>query len=295
MTIALHAHELTKRYHKQPALNAISADFQTGHVTGLIGPNGAGKTTLLKLAVGLIEPDAGVLEVFGWSPCEQPGLVLPRVGYVAQDRPMYGRFTVLETLRIGRELNPRWDDHAVTGRLVKHGIDLNQQIRRLSGGQQAQVSLALAIGKRPELLLLDEPAANLDPLARREFLTELLTAASVHGITIVLSSHIVADVERICDHLVILSHGRVQVTGPIRAFLDSHRVLTGPRIDPDLAAQDPTVVRAEHSERESTLLVRLDDAIPPPSWRVEEPALEDLILAYMERPGPNRGAKSSNS
>jgi ABC-2 type transport system ATP-binding protein len=161
---------------------------------------------------------------------------------------------------------------------------LDRQIRKLSGGQQAQVSLALALGKRPDLLLLDEPASNLDPLARREFLRELVDTVAAEGITVVLSSHLIADVERICDYLVILSKGHVQVAGGIDELLEAHRVLVGPRLDPSIVAEDPTVVKAEHTERESALLVRTDGRMPPPSWRVEQPGLEDLVLAYLENP-----------
>jgi ABC-2 type transport system ATP-binding protein len=235
--------------------------------------------------MGLLEPDHGRIEVLGWSPTAQPTLVLARAGYVAQDRPLYPRFTARDILRLGRELNPRWDDRAARERLVRHDIPLDRQVRKLSGGQQAQVSLALALGKRPDLLLLDEPAANLDPLARREFLRELVDTVAAEGITVVLSSHLIADVERICDYLVILSRGHVQVAGGIDELLEGHRVLVGPRLDPSTVARDPTVVKAEHTERESALLVRTDGRIPPTPWRVEQPGLEDLVLAYLENPG----------
>lgn len=252
----------------------------------MIGPNGAGKTTLLKLSVGLLAPDSGRVEVLGWSPAEQPLLVLSRVGYVAQDRPLYQRFTVSDTLRMGRELNPRWDDKAARERIVRHDIPLDRQIRQLSGGQQAQVSLALALGKRPELLLLDEPASNLDPLARREFLAELVDAVAADGITVVLSSHMMADVERVCDYLVILSKGRVQVAGDIDALLQSHRLIVGPRVDPATVARDPSVIKAEHTARESALLVRTEGTtLPSPAWRVESLSLEELVIAYLENPG----------
>jgi ABC-2 type transport system ATP-binding protein len=199
MKPALETTGLGKRYRQLWALRECCMHIPAGRITGLIGPNGAGKTTLLKLAMGLLAPDAGRIEVFGWSPLEQPTLVLARVAYVAQDRPLYQRFTVTDVLRMGRELNPKWDANAARERLVKRDIPLTQQIRKLSGGQQAQVSLALALGKRPELLLLDEPASNLDPLARRAFLRELVDAVAAEGITVVLSSHHIADVERGCD------------------------------------------------------------------------------------------------
>jgi ABC-2 type transport system ATP-binding protein len=281
---AIETTALGKRYHNFWALSDCYMQIPPGRITGLIGPNGAGKTTLLKLAMGLLSPNAGQVQVLGWSPTAQPALVLSRVGYVAQDRPLYPRFTAAETLRLGHELNPKWDDAAARERLAKHGIPLDQQTRKLSGGQQAQVSLALALGKRPELLLLDEPAANLDPVARREFLRELVDAVAAEGLTVVLSSHLIADVERICDYLVILSKGQVQVAGDIDDLLAQHRVLVGPRLDPTVVSADPTIIKAEHTERESALLVRTDGKTPPPSWRVEQPALEDLVIAYMENP-----------
>jgi ABC-2 type transport system ATP-binding protein len=284
MRPAIETSGLGKHYRDCWALADCCVQIPVARITGLIGPNGAGKTTLLKLAMGLLRPDKGRIEVLGWSPSSQPTLVLARVGYVAQDRPLYPRFTAKDALRLGRELNPKWDEHSAYDRLTRHDIPLDRQIRKLSGGQQAQVSLALALGKRPDLLLLDEPAANLDPMARRAFLTELVDAVATDGITVVLSSHLIADVERICDYLVILSGGHVQVAGGIDELLEGHRVLIGPRLDPTAVADDPTVVKAEHTERESALLVRTDGRVPSPAWRIEQPGLEDLVLAYLENP-----------
>jgi ABC-2 type transport system ATP-binding protein len=284
MRSAIEATGLGKRYRSMWALRDCCVNIPAGRITGLIGPNGAGKTTLLKLAIGLLTPDAGEIQVLGWSPITQPALVLARVGYVAQDRPLYPRFTASDMLRMGHEMNPKWDDGAARDRLIKRDIPLDQQIRKLSGGQQAQVSLALALGKRPDLLLLDEPASNLDPLARREFLRELVDAVATEGISVVLSSHSIADVERVCDYLVILARGRVQVAGDIDSLLAGHRVLVGPRVDADAVALDPTVVKAAHTERETALLVRTDGKVPPAQWRAEQPALEDLVLAYLENP-----------
>jgi ABC-2 type transport system ATP-binding protein len=286
--VAIEATALGKRYRNLWALRDCCLQVPAGRITALVGPNGAGKTTFLKLALGVLPPDSGTIQTFGWSPIGQPLLVLARVGYVPQDRPLYQRFSVSDTLRMGRELNPRWDHRAARDRLLKHGIPLDRQIRKLSGGQQAQVSLALALGKRPELLLLDEPASNLDPLARREFLTELVDAVASDGITVVLSSHLIADVERVCDYLVIISEGRVQLVGEIDSLLEDHKVLVGPRIDPEASAGDPTVIKAQHTDRETALLVRTNGRTPPPAWRVEPVTLEELVLAYLA----NRAAGS---
>lgn len=284
MRPAIEATALGKRYGRTWALRDCCLRVPTARITALIGPNGAGKTTLLNLAIGILAPDAGGIETLGWSPRRQPALVLGRVGYVPQDRPLYARFTVADTLNMGRALNPKWDEHGARERIRKRDIPLDRPIRRLSGGQRAQVSLALALGKRPELLLLDEPASSLDPLARRDFLVELVDAVAADGTTVVLSSHAIADVERVCDHLVILSEGHVQLAGDIDTIREGHRVIIGPRIDPAVASTDLTVISAQHSERESALLVRRDHPVAPTGWRVQEPSLEELVLAYLANP-----------
>ncbi len=281
MSAALEATGLGKRYRNGWALRDCSLRIPAGRMVALVGPNGAGKTTLLHLAIGLLSPTAGEVNVFGWSPRQHPILVLSRVGFVGQDRPLYRRFTVSEMLRLGRELNPRWDQAAVEARLGRLSIPLDRQIGRLSGGQAAQVALALALGKRADLLLLDEPVVNLDPLARREFLRELVDAVASDGLSAVLSSHIIADLERVCDYLVILANGRVQVMGDIDDLLASHKLLVGPRVDPATVAQDASVVEAKHTELESALLVRTNGRTPPQHWRVNAVSLEELVLAYL--------------
>jgi ABC-2 type transport system ATP-binding protein len=284
MTSAIRTTALGKRYGRHWALSDCSLQVPEGRITALVGPNGAGKTTLLKLAIGLLAPSVGEIEVLGRSPHRETALVLARVGYVPQERPLYPRFTVSDVLRMGRELNSRWDDAGARERLVKRDIPLDRQVRRLSGGEQAQLSLALALGKRPDLLLLDEPASSLDPLARRALLTELVEAVAADGTTVLLSSHLIADVERVCDHLVILSRGRVQLAGDIDTLREEHQMIVGPRMDPAAAAADPTVVSAHHADRESALLVRCPGKVPPDGWRTEPLSLEDLVLAYLENP-----------
>ena len=185
-------------------------------MAALVGPNGAGKTTLLHLSMGLLEPTAGSVQIFGLSPTAQAGEALPRLGFVAQDHPLYKGFTVEELLTLGRKLNPRWDDALARARMQKLGIPLNRRAGKLSGGQQAQVALVLALAKRPDLLLLDEPLASLDPLARREFLRTLMDAVAETGLTVLLSSHIIGDLERVCDYLVILSASQVQLAGDMQ-------------------------------------------------------------------------------
>src|ERR1700720_2143012 len=238
MTVAIRSARLGKQYRSGWALRDCNLQIPAGRICALVGPNGAGKTTLLRLALGLLKPTAGEVSVFGWSPTTNPTLVLARVGFVPQDRPLYRRFTVDEMLHLGLSLNPRWDQATAEDRLRRLDIPLNRQLGQLSGGQQAQVSLSLALGKRPDLLLLDEPVSNLDPRARREFLRELVEVVAADGLTVVLSSHVVAELERVCDHLVILNGGRVQVMGEIEDLVALHKLLIAPRLDPAGAPGD---------------------------------------------------------
>jgi ABC-2 type transport system ATP-binding protein len=285
MNAALETHGLGKRYGARWALHDCTLTIPEGSVTALVGPNGAGKTTLLHLAVGLSRPSAGDARILGWSAREQPSLVLPRVGFVAQDHPLYRSFTLADTLKLGRKLNPRWDDAFARSRLKALDLEPRQRIGTLSGGQQAQVALTLALAKRPDLLLLDEPMAALDPLARRDFLRSLMEAAADGGLTVVLSSHIVADLERVCDHLVVLSRGGVQLTGEIEEIVRSHRVLTGPRGDAEEIERVGAVIEERHTERQTTLMVRANGHIYDARWQVSEVGLEDILLGYLGRTG----------
>jgi len=278
---ALETEGLGKRYGSKWALRECAIEIPSGSVTALVGPNGAGKTTLLQLAVGLVRPSAGSVRVLGRSPRADASDVLPRVGFVAQDHPLHRGFTVAETLKLGRKLNPSWDETVARERVERLRLPLRQKIAKLSGGQQAQVALTLALAKRPELLLLDEPVASLDPLARREFLQSVMEAVAETGMTVLLSSHIVADLQRVCDHLVILSHGHTQLVGPIEEILSSHRVLTGPRADPETVARLHQVIRESHTERQSNLLVNANGHVYDACWEVHEVDLEEIVLAYL--------------
>ncbi len=288
--IALHADGLGKRYGSKWALRDCALEVPSGSVTALVGPNGAGKTTLLQLAVGLSEPSAGSIRVLGYSPREDAGSMLARIAFVAQEHPLYRNLTVGETMTFGRKLNPSWNDEIALGRLERLDLPLGQKVGRLSGGQQAQVALTLALAKRPELLILDEPVASLDPLARREFLQSVMEAVAETGLTVVLSSHIVTDLERVCDHLVILSAGRTQLVGQIDEILSSHRLLTGPRADRPTIARAHNVIRESHSERQTTLLVRSNGHLYDSSWQQFDVDLEEIVLAYLgQRPDKPRG------
>jgi len=278
---ALLTEGLGKRYGSNWALRGCDLEIPPGSVTALVGPNGAGKTTLLQLAVGLSAPSAGGLRVLGHSPRDEASAVLPRLGFVAQEHPLYRGFTIRETLELGRRLNPRWDAGLAAERIDRLGLPPKQKVGKLSGGQQAQVALTLALAKRPELLLLDEPVASLDPLARREFLQSVMEVVAETGMTVVLSSHIVADLERVCDHLVILSQGRTQLVGSVDEILRGHRLLTGPRAEAAAVAAQHDVIRESHTERQTTLIVRADGHVYDARWQLHELDLEEIVLAYL--------------
>ena len=280
MTVVLEANGLGKRYGHKWALSECTLAIPAGKVVGLVGPNGAGKTTLLQLAVGLLRPDAGSISVLGGHPGTTPGQ-LARVGFVAQDTPTYAGLSIRDHLRFGARMNPGWDQDLAEARIGQLGLYPRQKAGKLSGGQRAQLALTLAVAKRPDLLLLDEPVASLDPLARREFLQGLMEVVAEHDASVILSSHLVADLERVCDYLVVLVDSRVRVAGDIEGLLASHHRLSGPRHDREALPSDQQVISESHTDKQSTLIVRTDAPILDPSWLVEQPDLEDLVLAYM--------------
>jgi ABC-2 type transport system ATP-binding protein len=247
-----------------------------------VGPNGAGKTTMLQLAVGLLAPTSGSITVLGDAPASNPAQ-LGKVGFVAQDTPAYARLSIAQHLDMGAWLNPDWDGEVAIHRVDQLGLDPKQRAGSLSGGQRAQLALTLAIAKQPELLLLDEPVASLDPLARREFLQSLMEVVAEHGVSVVLSSHLVSDLERVCDYLVVLVDSHVQVAGEVSELLASHHRLSGLRRDPSTLPANQEVIEESHTDRQSTLLVRTEDPILDPNWTVIPITLEDLVLAYMSQ------------
>ncbi|MEN3361337.1 MAG: type transport system ATP-binding protein [Mycobacteriales bacterium] len=275
------ARGLGKRYRRRWALSDCTLAVPAGRVVGLVGPNGAGKTTLLRLAVGLLAPSAGTVEVLGRPPARSPA-ELGRVAFVAQDTPTYANLSVADHLRLGGWLNVRWDRGLAERRIGQLGLDLRQRAGQLSGGQRAQLALTLAVAKRPDLLVLDEPVASLDPLARRDFLRGISDVAAEHGVGVVLSSHLVADLERVCDFVIVLVASRVRVAGAIEELLATHRRLTGPRHQ---SIADGQIIEARHTDEHSTLLVRADGPIGDPRWTVEPVSLEDVVLAYMGTEG----------
>lgn len=280
MSTAIDAQGLGKRYGRTWALRDCSLRLPAGRVTALVGPNGAGKSTLLHLAVGLLRPDTGSVWVLGEKPADNPAL-LSHVGFVAQDTPLYAELSAAALIIMGEKLNRRWDSRLCRDRLQRLNIPLERPVAKLSGGQRAQVALALALAKRPRLLLLDEPVASLDPLARREFLQALMGAVAEDGTTVLLSSHLLGDLERVCDYLIVLRAGRVQVIGGVEELLAEHKVLIGPRRDGTVIEGPGAVIEQSHTSKQSTLLVRTTGTITDSTWTVQDVTLEDLVLAYL--------------
>ena len=285
---------LGKRYGAAWALRECTLAIPAGHVAALVGPNGAGKTTLLNLAVGLAEPSAGSITVLGGKPAgSRPAL--DGIAFVAQDTPVYRNLPAADMLHLTASLNHHFDQPYARARLSELGIPLKRKAGRLSGGQQAQLALTLALARRPRLLVLDEPVAMLDPVARHDFLATVLTAAADDGVSVVLSSHVLTELERVADYLILLARGRVQVAGEVDGLLASHRVLTGPAAEAGRYDGQP-VLRARAGGSQAHLLVRAsaDDPVPP-GWEAHPVGLEELVLAYLRAPdaaalpGPARG------
>jgi ABC-2 type transport system ATP-binding protein len=275
---------LGKRYGGTWALRECTLAIPAGHVAALAGPNGAGKTTLLNLAVGLTVPTVGGVTVLGGRPAGSPA-ALDGIAFVAQDTPLYKNLAATDMLHLTRNLNRRFDQPYAETRLAELGIPLNRKAGRLSGGQQAQLALTLALARRPVLLVLDEPVAMLDPVARHDFMATVLTAAAADGVSVLLSSHVLAELERVAGYLILLSRGRVQVAGQIEELLAGHRLLTGPAAEAGTYAGRP-VVHVSRAEAEAHLLVRAaaDDPVPP-GWQAHPVGLEELALAYLREPG----------
>ena len=292
MSAVIRAQGLGMRYGRRWALSDCTLDLPAGRVVGLVGPNGAGKTTLLNLAVGMLTPTSGTIEVLGGRPAADPAQ-LAKVGFVAQETPTYAGLSVEDHLRFGARLNPGWDDALARRRIERLGLDLTQRAGRLSGGQRAQLALTLGVAKRPELLILDEPVASLDPLARREFLQDLMESVAEHELSVVLSSHLVSDLERVCDHLIVLVASRVRLAGDVDTLLATHHRLTGARRDPATLPADQHVISASHTDRQTTLLVRTDAPIHDPAWTVGQLSFEDLVLAYMGQTAADHDHRST--
>ena len=281
-SLVLQADGLSKNYGRRRALSDCTLSIPPGHVVGLVGPNGAGKTTLLQIAAGMLLPTSGTVEVLGGRPASG-ATQLAKVGFVAQDTPIYAGLSIADHLRFGAHMNRRWDAQLASDRITKLGLDPSQKAGKLSGGQRAQLALTLAIAKRPDLLILDEPVASLDPLARREFLQGLMAFVAEHGASVILSSHLVSDLERVCDYMIVLVASRVRVAGEVEDLLADHYRLIGARRGPADLPPAVEVIEESHTDRQSTLIVRSSTPIEDPSLTVEQLTLEDLVLAYMSQ------------
>ncbi len=283
---ALRAERLGRRYGHLWGLRDCTLELPAGAIAALVGPNGAGKTTLLEMIIGLIEPTEGEVSVFGVTSRAQVAARLARVGYVAQDHPLYRDFSVADMFRLGRALNPSWDQGLAQARMDALGIPLKRKVKTLSGGQRAQVSLTVALAKRAPLLVLDEPVSSLDPVARLEFMREVMASVVGTGLTVIIASHVVSELERLCDWLIVLTGGRVQIAGPADDLLAAHRLLTVPRATPDAELPGLPVHRTD-SDRHSTVLVRADRArlaaMRRPEWLADPVGFEQLVMAYLQR------------
>lgn len=280
MVYALEARGLGKRFGRRWALRNCSLQIPRERVVGLVGLNGVGKTTLMHMAVGLLKPTEGTIEVLGASTLDTAS-TLPRLGFVSQERSLYRQMTIRDTLTMGKKLNGNWDEALAYALIERLKLSPTQLVGRLSGGQQAQVAVIMALAKKPELLLLDEPFAHVDPLAKREISTILMEMAAEQALTLLISSHSVADLEQICDYLVILGAGQVKVAEEIEQIVREHKLLIGPRESFEGLAKFHTIIQASHVGRQSTALVRTTLPIVDPAWQMQEPSLEDIVLAYL--------------
>jgi ABC-2 type transport system ATP-binding protein len=284
---ALRADRLGRRYGQVWGLRDCTLEVPAGAIAGLVGPNGAGKTTLLEMIIGLLEPTEGQVSVFGAISHAHVAATLARVSYVAQDHPLYREFSVADMFRLGRAMNPSWDQGLAKERMDTLGIPLKRKVKTLSGGQRAQISLTMALAKRAPLLVLDEPVSSLDPVARLEFMRDVMASAADTGLTVIIASHVVSELERLCDWLIVLTGGHVRLAGPVDDLLGAHRLLTVPRATPDAELSGLRIHRTD-SDRHSTVLVRTDPARiaaqDRPGWQADPVGFEQLVMAYLQRP-----------
>ncbi len=279
--LALEATGLGRRYRRKWALKDCTLAVPSGRVTALVGPNGAGKSTLLRIAAGLIPPSTGAMKVLGADLMARPHNSIRRVGYLDQDRPTYSSFKVRELLHFGQSSNPLWNRDLAFENLSRLGVPLDSRVSKLSGGQQAQVALTICLAKMPELLLLDEPAAALDPVAREDLLRLLMNDVAQNGSSVILSTHSLADVSSICDYVIVLSESQVVLANDIDFVMESHRILSSDR---RLSAQFPAgaiVLEERHSVREFSFMARIELPIMDSRWLIESPTLDEIVMAYL--------------
>ena len=278
---AIETDAVTKRFRRRTALSECSLSVPRGRIAALVGPNGSGKTTLLRLVAGLSRPTSGRISVFGQEMSMSNTELRARVGYLDQDRPLYPRWRVREMLEFGRRMNPAWDSELANRHLTLLDIDMSSRVRDLSGGQQAQVALAVCFAKRPELVLLDEPASALDPVARQDLLQNVTELFADHDASVLMATHAIADVAAICDYVVILSHSRVVLSEDLDYVLESHRLLSRGIDDGVSVPRGAVMLEERRSTREVTYLVRLAEPLERDGWRIERPTLDEIAIAYL--------------
>jgi ABC-2 type transport system ATP-binding protein len=275
--IALSATGLGRRYRRGWALRDCGFELPAGRIAALVGPNGAGKSTLMRIAAGVVPASAGEVRVFGDRPGQRG--IHPRLGFLAQDKPLYPSFTVAEMMRAGRSMNARWDSDYVRRLIDEAGVPLGARISTLSGGQRTRVALAAALGRHPDLLMLDEPLADLDPLARTEVMQTLMAEAAEHGLTVLLSSHVLSELDTVCDYLLLLIRGEVRLSGEVDDVLAQHALMVGRA--GELPFPPEAVVENRTAGRQATVLVRSPWSVGADDWQRSQPTLEEVTLAYL--------------
>lgn len=271
---------VTKEYRRKIALRDCTLAIPPGRVVALVGSNGAGKSTMLRIMAGLTSPSSGDVSIFGHSGALDTVSQLSRVGYLDQDRPLYRGFRVSEMLRAAARSNEHWNEQLAKDYLAQLGIGLDQRIRHLSGGQSAQVALTLCLATTPELLILDEPAAALDPAARQDLLQLLMQQVSGGNVSVVLSTHALDDVIAICDYLVVVAHGRVVVADDLEFILQSHRLMRATTTH-NLWPEGAVVIEDRRGTRDGMVLLRMELPVTDGRVALEEPTLDEIVLAYM--------------
>jgi ABC-2 type transport system ATP-binding protein len=267
------------------ALNDCTLSVPSGCITALVGANGAGKTTLLNCAVGLLGPTTGEISVIDGLRAGSPE-ARDQVAFVAQDAPLYKNLSVAEMLDLTENMNRIFDRHMAERRLADLGTLTQKKVGGLSLGQQAQISLTLALARHPKLLILDEPLARLDPIARHDFMRLVLDAALEEGVSVLFSSHVVSELEQVADHLIILTEGRVRIAESIEAFLDRHTILIGPVEELEDLRRQCVVLDVRRAGRQAQVLACWSGprGPVPVGWEANDPQLEELVLAYLSRP-----------
>ena len=292
---AIEVVDLGKNYGKRWSLRHASFSISAGRVAAIVGPNGAGKTTLLKMIVGLVGPSEGSAAVVGGVTAGSTD-ALDNVAFVAQDAPLYKYLRVSEMISVAKNLNRYFDTQLTQRRLQQLGVGLDQRVGKLSGGQQSQLALALALGRHPLLLVLDEPLARLDPVARRGFMGVVMAEVANEGLSVVLSSHVIAELERVADYLVVVNRGRIQAASDIDVLVHSHCLATGPTEEETVISQNFPVVASVVRGRQARLLVQASNlGLLGRNWECTSVSLEEIILAYLENPEDGEFASGSLS